>query len=278
RLFVRRDAFGRFFSCLVFLPRDRFNTVNRRRIEEILQRAFGATSVDYETRVSESVLARLHYVLYVEPGRPVEYDAAEIEQRLGEATREWTDEFRDALTAQLGEARAGPLFERYRDAFPGAYREDFRPRSAVLGVNRVEKLESGGLGMSLYMPHAATHDHLAFKLLRARLTSREITVLRAIAKYLRQAGSTFSQDYMEDALAAHPTIARSLVELFHLRLGPTRFEDTDAKAAALDLELEAAIDEVPSLDEDRILSCFLRVVRAVLRTNYFHSDADGQAE
>src|SRR5205814_1074996 len=74
--------------------------------------------------------------------------------------------------------------------------------------------------------------------LRARLTAREITVLRAIAKYLRQAGSTFSQDYMEDALAAHPSIAGRLVELFQLRLNPARFLDTDAKARALDRELE----------------------------------------
>ena len=82
-------------------------------------------------------------------------------------------------------------------------------------------------------------------------------MLRAIAKYLRQAGSTFSQTYMEDALAAHPTIARRLVELFRLRLDPTRFEDTDAKARALERELETAIDEVASLDEDRILRGFL---------------------
>ena len=363
RLFVRRDAFGRFFSCLVYLPRDRFNTENRSRIQEILQQAFGGTSVDYDTRVSESVLARLHYVIYTEPGRPVEYDAAEIEARVAEATRNWTDDFRDALTAQLGEGRAGPLFEKYAEAFPGAYREDFPARKAVRDVERIEKLDpEGDLGMSLYLPHVSTADHLAFKVLRAgrpvvlsdvlplledmgvqvtderpyevrpaegptiwiydfglqheegaefqaddvretfqdafarvwrgdaesdgfnrlvlraRLTAREITVLRAIAKYLRQAGSTFSQDYMEDALAAHPTIARRLVELFQLRLRPARFEDTDAKARALDRELEAAIDEVASLDEDRILRGFLRVVRAVLRTNYFQTGADGQAK
>jgi glutamate dehydrogenase len=108
--------------------------------------------------------------------------------------------------------------------------------------------------------------------LRARLTAREITVLRAIAKYLRQAGSTFSQDYMEDALAAHPSIARRLVDLFQLRLEPFRADE--AKARALDAELVVAIDEVASLDEDRILRSFLRVVRAVLRTNYFQTDAE----
>src|SRR5207244_13051649 len=65
--------------------------------------------------------------------------------------------------------------------------------------------------------------------LGAQLTAREITVLRAIAKYLRQAGSTFSQSYMEDALAAHPGVARRLVGLFRLRLHPARQEGACAK-------------------------------------------------
>ena len=99
RLFVRRDAFGRFLSCLVYLPRERFNTENRKRVQDILQQAFGGTSVDYTTRVSESVLARLHVVVYTEPGAIPEYDVAEIEARLAAATRAWTDDLRDALSS-----------------------------------------------------------------------------------------------------------------------------------------------------------------------------------
>ena len=363
KLFVRRDAFGRFLSCLVYLPRERFDTENRRRIQEILQDAFSGVSVDYTTRVSDSVLARLHFVVYTEPGTFPAYDVAEIEARLAAATRAWVDDLRDALFDQLGKERAGPLLERYGEAFPGAYREDFTAAQAVLDIERIERLDlAGDLGMSLYVPLASSHDHLAFKLVRtgaplllsdvlpllenmgvtvtderpyeirprdgapvwiydfglqhdegaefqadevretfqdafarawrgeseddgfnrlvltARLTAREITILRAIAKYLRQAGSTFSQTYMEDALAAHPDVARGLVELFRLRLDPARSEDADAHARALDSELEAAIDGVASLDEDRILRGFLCVVRAVLRTNYFQTGADGQAK
>ena len=69
RLFARRDPYGRFFSLLVFVPRDRFNTENRRRIEAILRTATSAAGIDYTTRVSESVLVRLHFVAYVEPGK-----------------------------------------------------------------------------------------------------------------------------------------------------------------------------------------------------------------
>ena len=391
KLFVRRDAFGRFLSCLVYLPRERFDTENRRRIQEILQDAFSGVSVDYTTRVSESVLARLHFVVYTEAGAVPAYDVAEIESRLAAATRAWADDLRDALSDQLGEERAGLLYERYGEAFPGAYREDFSAAQAVLDINRIERLDpDGDLGMSLYVPLASSLDHLAFKLVRsgaplllsdvlpllenmgvtvtderpyeirprdgspvwiydfglqhaegaelqaeevretfqdafvrawrgesendgfnrlvlaARLTAREITVLRAIAKYLRQAGSTFSQAYMEDALAAHPDVARQLIELFRLRLDPAAAGESSlegasrprkrptsgifarsesapadselAQSTALERELEAAIDGVKSLDEDRILRGFLLVVRAVLRTNYFQTGTDGQAK
>ncbi|MEA2457964.1 MAG: glutamate dehydrogenase, partial [Thermoleophilaceae bacterium] len=91
-LFVRRDTFGRFLSCLVFVPRDRFNTENRRRIESILRRAFRASKSDYTTRVSESVLVRLHYRVYIDPGQVPDYDVREIETLLVAATRSWADD------------------------------------------------------------------------------------------------------------------------------------------------------------------------------------------
>src|SRR5687767_9610330 len=76
RLLVRRDMFGRFMSCLVFLPRDRLTTSLRNRIQEILKSAFHGTSTQYETQVSESVLARLHITVNTEPGAVPEYDVA----------------------------------------------------------------------------------------------------------------------------------------------------------------------------------------------------------
>ena len=124
----------------------------------------------------------------------------------------------------------------------------------------------------------AENDGFNRLVLAARLTAREITILRAIAKYLRQAGSTFSQAYMEDALAEHPDVARGLVELFALRLDPGRPDDTDEQARALERRLAGIVDGVESLDEDRILRGFLKVVRAVLRTNYFQTDEDGARE
>ena len=140
RLFVRRDVFGRFLSCLVYLPRDRFDTRNRNRIQDILQEEFRGASVDYTTRVSDSVLARLHYIVYTSDGGVPDYDVPAIEARLAAATRAWTDDLRDALAEYEGEEQVGRLFECYREAFPGAYRDDFSARQAVLDIERIERL------------------------------------------------------------------------------------------------------------------------------------------
>ncbi|MEA2441771.1 MAG: glutamate dehydrogenase, partial [Thermoleophilaceae bacterium] len=353
-LFVRRDTFGRFLSCLVFVPRDRFNTENRRRIEAILRRAFSASSIDYTTRVSESVLVRLHYRVYVEPGRVPDYDVHEVETLLVAATRSWADDLESALMQEHGEERGNALRRRYADAFPTAYRADWVARSAVHDIELIEGLaESDGLTLTLYKPLESGEGVLRAKLfrsgtplalsdmlpvfenmgvqvaderpyevtprgrhpvwiydfglvyrgdgelradrvresfkdcfvrawrgdveddgynrllLRAGLTWREITVLRAVAKYLRQAGTTFSDIYVMRALVAHPELARMFVELFHARFDPARASVDEAGRVAD--QIEQAIDAVESLDEDRILRSFLAIVRAMLRTNYFQS-------
>jgi glutamate dehydrogenase len=112
--------------------------------------------------------------------------------------------------------------------------------------------------------------------LRANLDSREITILRAYAKYLRQAGFPFSQAYMEQALFANPTIAKRLVQLFLARFDPTDLAEAGTTTLLLITEISHELDAVESLDEDRILRRFLAVIRATIRTNYFQEDASGE--
>ncbi|MGH9037499.1 MAG: NAD-glutamate dehydrogenase domain-containing protein, partial [Acidimicrobiia bacterium] len=115
----------------------------------------------------------------------------------------------------------------------------------------------------------AENDRFNRLVLGAGLTWREVAVLRAYARYQRQAGSTFSQTYVADALVANPHVARLLVELFHARFDPDRQPDPADEASVLTKRLEAAIDAVASLDQDRILRSFLTLVQATLRTNWF---------
>src|SRR5215213_3677031 len=360
RFFVRRDTYGRFFSCLVFVPRDRYNTLIRERMQDILLDAFDGANVEYNVRLSESVLARIHFIIYTKPGETPEYDEGEIEGRIVETARSWTDNLYDAMVEQCGEEQGIELFRKYRDAFSPGYRAGFLPRTAVSDIQRMETLKNeDDLGMSLYHPIEEGEDFLGFKLfrlgeqvslsgilplledmgvevvderphevkpadsppvwiydfgllhetgdelqtgevreifqdafarawrgtvendgfnrlvLRARLTWRQVMVLRAYCKYLRQSGTTFSQNYMEDALFTNPHIARLLVELFEARLDPARRNTAEAESERITEEIEEALEAVVSLDEDRILRSFLNITLATLRTNYYQSTPDG---
>ncbi|MBY8853972.1 NAD-glutamate dehydrogenase, partial [Saccharothrix sp. MB29] len=93
-------------------------------------------------------------------------------------------------------------------------------------------------------------------------------------KYLRQAGTPYSQDYIEDAVLAHTDVAKAVVELFEARFDPGLTEEQrDSRTEHLASGITALIDDVTSLDADRILRSLLTLVPATLRTNYFVRDA-----
>jgi glutamate dehydrogenase len=101
------------------------------------------------------------------------------------------------------------------------------------------------------------------------VSGRQVVALRALSRYQRQAGSTFSPGYVESALASHPGVARLLVELFTMRFDP----DGDRRdVAELNQRIGAMLDAIPSLDEDRILRGLWALMRATLRTNYFQQE------
>ncbi len=125
---------------------------------------------------------------------------------------------------------------------------------------------------------AAESDGLHALVLRAGLSWRQVTVLRAYARYLRQAGTTFSQDYLESALLAHTGVVQLLVALFEARLDPAGGDVGGARAersAHLVGRVQQALDEVASLDHDRILRSFLTLICATTRTNHFQHDRHG---
>ncbi len=109
----------------------------------------------------------------------------------------------------------------------------------------------------------------------AGLSWREVSVLRMIAKFLRQAGVAFSQDYMELALARNPDIARLMVELFLLRSDPHAL-DRDTRVKAITERIAAALNDVPSLDDDRIIRRFRNVIDSMLRTNFYQTNKNGE--
>ncbi len=129
RMFVHREQYGRFVSCLVFLPRDRYNTPVRVRIADLLLDEFGATSYEWNTYLSASVLARLHFVLRVDPLVTPDIDLAALEARVAAAARVPgpTISATRSISAR-GEEEGLDLFRVWSNAFPASYQENIPGR------------------------------------------------------------------------------------------------------------------------------------------------------
>ncbi|NAZ85406.1 NAD-glutamate dehydrogenase [Kineococcus indalonis] len=373
RLFVRRDAYRRFMSCLVFLPRDRYTTRVGARVEELLREGFDGGSVEHTLQVSESVLARLHVVVRARPGEELpDVDVAELEARVARAARSWEDDLLDAARGALGEDAGAALVRRWAGGVSGSYRAAVDAERAVCDLQRAEELleragaadavpepvldlrdaegeprtwrltsyrgapvtlsavlpfladlgvevtderphvlrrEDGrrvwvddvGLRLPVDVQHldadpaaarerfceafaaawsgAADSDALARLVLAAQLRWRQVAVLRALTRYLRQVGLAYSVEYVAGCLLANVGLTRALVRLFEARFAPARAGHEDQRAEVVDALLEEArdaLDAVEGLDADRILRALFSVVRAVLRTNAYQRGADGE--
>jgi len=125
----------------------------------------------------------------------------------------------------------------------------------------------------------AENDGYNALVLTAGLPWRDVALVRAISRYLRQVRVPHSQDYMWATLRQHAAVAAQIVRLFHLRFDPHLDVTREARAAseaAVAGEIETMLADVQSLDEDRILRGFVNAVQSALRTNYFQLDTDGQ--
>ena len=395
RLFLRADRYGRFYSVLIYLPRERFSAGVRDRLERMLRETFQADRIDSQVLVDESPLARLYAVLRPRAGARIEADPAALEQAVTTLSRNWYDDLREVLVRRHGEEKGLRLANRFGRLLPVEYIEDAGAELAADDVQRLAALRGADdAALTLYrLPHngvlrfkiihfgapvplsdalpmlenlgvrvsaehllelelhgtpVTVHDFdlaepvaLAFDVdhvtapfaeafaavwqgraendgfnrlvLAAGLDWRQVALLRGYCKYLLQVGLPYSQAYMEDVLGRYPLIAGLLVEWFLARFDPARAQPQpeaaqrlraelevlvdaglrqrspgfieevaqaptlarDAQATRIEQGIKAALDDVQSLDDDRILRLFLGVLRATLRTGYFQR-FDGQ--
>ncbi|MBF8223811.1 NAD-glutamate dehydrogenase [Halomonas sp. 328] len=358
RLFVREDRFGKFYSCLVFVPRDVFSTDLRVRIQTMLCEELDATFGDFNTHLSESVLARIQLILRFNGDEPVSYDLERLEHKVIQLARSWNDDLQAAMVEGFGEEQANLLMDDYRDAFPASYREDFTARTAVYDIHHLGEVEAGApLALSLYRlveedidgvnlklfhkdqpiplsdvlpvmenlglrvigerpyeiasPKGTSWIHdfdlehhgsevvnlqemrgpfiEAFKriwagqaendafnrlVIGANLSWREVAMLRAYARYLKQIRFGLSQFYIANTLASYPEITRELVTLFELRFDPEQ-QERESESDACVARLQALLDDVASLNDDLLLRRYIALIQATLRTNYYQRGADG---
>ena len=361
-LFARRDAFERFISAFIYIPRDRYSTALRLTFERLVCKAFNGSVISHHAHLTEDTLGRLHLIIKTTPGTIPDYDLDAIKAQLVEASRSWSDRLSDALVGALGEENGNALLYRYGSAFPTAYSEQFSAPDAVFDIQCIENAnKTNNLGMNLYRPSHSGGCQVKFKIysvgtpvtlsgvlpmlenmglevisevpyevkpvgldstifihdfllqasisdeiqveevrqsfhntfsrvwhgdmeddgfnrlvLRAGLRWRDVVVLRAYCKFLKQGATTFSQEYMEETLATNPDLTNLLVQLFHTRFDPDFMGSRDRAYKSLVVHISKRLDDVQNLDEDRILRRYLNLIQSSLRTNFYHHDDQGE--
>ena len=357
RFLMRRDRYGRFYSCLVFVPRERYSRELRETIARELLGLFGGYTVERNVDFLRGGFTRMHFIVRTPPGTRSGHSAEEIEARLVTATRSWREQLREAL--QAGGDTDGRLAARFLDAFPLSAQEVITPAEAAadiavlaglgtaqpLGVRLLLDAQAQVSGLKLYREGAPValsdalpllenfglrvlnqdpielspasgerqwvqsfalqattpgeltpealrrlfetaflatwngaceNDGLNKLVLAASLSARQVTALRTLATYLVQTALPYGPGYIQTTLANHPAICRQIVELFESRFDPALSETQRRDQQLLvSQSLDNALDQVASLDADRILRAAVNVVRAGLRTNYFQTAADG---
>ncbi|MFT3904723.1 MAG: NAD-glutamate dehydrogenase [Steroidobacteraceae bacterium] len=168
RLVLRRDEFGRFWSCLVFLPRERYEESARRRIEAQLMHSLGGVRMDSTLALGDSQLAQLHVIIRVGADAPARVAHARLEQQLAEALLGWRDHVQEALQGACEEEAAAHLAQRWLPLLPPAYQEETPPPLAVDDMVALERMVTQKLllDLRLHRPAGLGGDRINLRLLR----------------------------------------------------------------------------------------------------------------
>jgi len=363
RLFVRRDRFSRFYSCLVFVPRDRFNSGLRQKVGDALMASYGGQSYEFNVYFSESVLTRIHYLISVDPLNALSPDLKQVESQVEELTRSWPDELSHLLQDRHGDGEGLALADEWAESFPTAFCEDFSPAEGLNHLALITKADAEAhleialhqptgyaahqAQLRLYSPNCAVvlsdvlpvienlglhvltenpfrvrsasgrivflhifdladHDQRDIEIgksksdfeqlfrriwqgqtdndgfnrlaLRAQLDWQQTTFLRAAYRYLKQIRFRYSQDYVIDTLAGNPHMVQRIVRLFETRFDPDLQDERLAQLEVIRSDIQQGLERVANLDEDRILSAYVNLIEAILRTNYFQQHSPHQPE
>ena len=358
-LFLRKDPFGRFMTCLLYVPREMYDTHVRQLIQHRIEDAFAGRLTNLKLRVDDSPLACVFMTIEVERNRKPP-DRAALEADLRMLCRSWPDRLRDALRTAFGETRMLELDRRYGEAFPPAYCDATSTEDAVRDIAALERVQteapfivelsaqdSGLLHLKLFQlesplvlsdilplienmglaarrmggpyevvpcddsPGAYIHEFFceadreqftdigplkalfeeAFGkvyigeaendtfnalTLSAGLAWRDVMMLRTLARYLRQLRVPYEQEMIAATLIAHPGTVRDLVDLFFLKHDPDVRGDRAKPMAWLIRKINATLDSVKVLEEDRIIRRYKNLIESSLRTNYFQRTPNGE--
>ncbi|WP_320822396.1 NAD-glutamate dehydrogenase [Reinekea sp.] len=361
RLFLRKDAYGKFLNAIVYMPRDIFNTQIRIKVHDMLAEYFSVEGSDYTTSFSESVLARSRFVFKLAAPLDILPPVELLESRIVQIARRWTDELQHALVESFGEEKGIRLYHSYEHAFPSGYIEEYSARVAVADIQRIESLQKNkdelitlsffssiepngsilkmkifnkgkplllsdlipileNLGLKvidefpfdihhpdngctwiydfnlLYEPDAnldpakyrdefskaflniwkgrAENDQFNQLILRAKLTWREVAMVRAYAKYMKQIRFGLSLEYIAKTLIRYTELTDHLSELFSARFNPEKQKGVSLVDHWIE-KIELMLEDVNNINEDRIIRRYIELILATVRTNFYQENAAG---
>ncbi len=365
-LFLRADPFGRYISCLVYIPRDRFGTKLRKDIQAILEEETNGVCSNFYTTLDDSVFARVMFVINVSQKNPPKIAPRRIEKRLRDAGQTWAERLTQALTNSYSDDQKITDFTlRYADAFPVPYTMNYKAHQCVFDIEKIETaysenrvvldlyrpndmdlkqirlkvfhvgapvtlsevmpiLEDMGLRAVAELPFEITpkgrdqsiwiHDFLletpeiedfvvinnvkenfekAFVriwynqvendglnrlVLSANMNWKEITILRAYVRYIKQLRFPFSRSYIEKAITENPKISRVLIDMFKAYHDMANGAESENLVAGCAVAMDYELEKVDSSDYDRILRSIMTLVQATLRTNYYQRGEDGKSK
>jgi glutamate dehydrogenase len=356
----RPDATGKGVAVLVAMPRDRFSSDVRRRLQDLLLARFGGDSVDYHLSLGDGDAAHLFFSVHNQHA-PLQVVASEtLESAVRAACRTWDDDLGERLLAEHGAARGVELAAYYSRRFPAYYKTATHPELARLHVRLLERVRGGApfaaglqnedahhthegadpltrivvaklggkmplssllpvledLGLTVVeevptrleglpdddaflhdfgvlldgaqlqldalapvieeailaiLTGEAESDLLNGLIARAAVPWGDVQILRSYRRYRQMVRREFTETYQSQVLIDHAETAALILDLFHARFGPSESSEPDREAALAEA-ISARIDDVPSLDEDRILRGFLQLVLATVRTNAYRDD------
>ncbi len=352
RVLVRADQFDRFVSVIVFVPRDRYDSIVREKIGQYLKTVFEGRLSAYYPAFPEGGLARVHFIIGRSGGKTPRIEPTVLEAAIRDIVRTWDDALKEAAAA----SGAGSDLKNIAALFPESYRNSFSPAEALVDAGRIAAISAANPIAVDYYRHADQPDqqaalkiyhhgapvalsrrvpmleNMGFSVISERtfevgeeggipvflhdmdlrnaygkpidladggalfeevflavwrgeadndsynalsqtagLGSRDITVLRAYGRYLQQVGIPQSQDFIAAALNRYPDIARALHQIFVARFDP-RVSEGEVAVKHLKAQVDDALAEVPSLDDDTIIRRYLNLLDASLRTNHFVPD------
>ena len=165
KLFVRKDQFSRYYFCMLYMPRDRYNSEVRERVEAILLKTLNGKRITFKANFLESVLCRIDFIVYLDGNEALDNVNFELlEDKIKSVERQWSDYLFDDLIEEFGENKGRLYAQEYAHAFSSGYKDDYIPRKAVSDIVHFEQARKSYLSMSLYQVLEESSNRLHFKL------------------------------------------------------------------------------------------------------------------